>query len=134
LVRSFSGHFLVVKCPGLGEPWHSDRFAGGFMTVYGVISVKIKQSWYLGEARTLLATLCITVGARLTLMASTCHGVWNYPWTSIGKILRLREMGCCRGGSDRGHCTGKSDLSICTVSSISQLYRASCGLSSACNS
>jgi hypothetical protein len=23
---------------------------GGFMTLYGVISVKIKQSWYLGEA------------------------------------------------------------------------------------
>jgi hypothetical protein len=30
---------------------------GAFMTLYGVISVKLKQQWYLGEARKLCSFL-----------------------------------------------------------------------------
>lgn len=51
IIVAVAGEFLNSLWPSLLVVSSTDTLKGGFLLFYGIVSVKIKQTWYLGEAR-----------------------------------------------------------------------------------
>lgn len=71
---------------------------GAFTVIYGVMSVKIKQAWFLGEARKFsLSSLfrdLLKGGQTLTgYVTSACYGGRHHPRTDSSQFLERGEMG-----------------------------------------
>jgi hypothetical protein len=65
--------------------------AGGFLLAFGIISVKLKQTWYLGEACKLSTARCFL--ASILTACSAGYAVRYYSWSDSWKTLANREMG-----------------------------------------
>lgn len=90
---------------------------GGFMVLYGVISVKIKNVWYLGEACTSSRSGSENILLRQCSTSSSCR---HHIGPDVRKVPRCHRM----GSSSQGPAGGYHTCELFTVVNQTSLDRA----------
>lgn len=75
--------------------------------LYGVISYKIKNVWYLGEACTWELLPDPSLKWADILRPSACCGSRNRPWPHCIRVHRLNALGLCGAWPAECHHPGK---------------------------